>query len=70
MSHPFDTNQRCYELLRKKSIPLSNDILYSWGIDDRYGDYALHVYVKENHPDLWTEILPEMVKWKLRSWSL
>ena len=58
-------NRTCYSLLRSRSPRVAPQILDDWSRDDSYEIETLYLYVRDKHPELWAEILPELVKHRL-----
>lgn len=65
MFFPPNISSICYHLLVDKSPHKASGILDDWSRDGTYEEGTFHLYVRDKHPEIWAEILPELVKRKL-----
>ena len=58
-------NSICYSLLHRRSPEIAPQVLDDWSRDSTYKGGTFHLYVRDKHPELWAEILPELIKHRL-----
>lgn len=62
----IDIDSVCYRsIMRIKSYEVALQILNDWSRDDDYEVETLFLYVRDKYPEIWAEVLPELIKHRL-----